>query len=228
MAGAEAATASSVVDIPAGDRPRRAAGPWQIAAHATWAPAVGDIKRGEFEGGPPASALGSGLRLERRLHDNWTAGVLLSSRTWRVDAPRDPGDHLPDGSFVDAGLLVKFHPLRFDLNGPLEVYLMGAAGPTLLGGERTLELQAEDETTALEAVRFEAGYNVGGAVGASWLPFSHLGFFMEAGLDWHYAVYSRREIALQTNLPGIEQEPALAEKLWIGQAIVSVGALYRF
>ena len=63
-------------------------GRWQASVYGSWMPGIGEAKRGALDGGPPGGAPGYGIRLEKGLHDWWSAGLMLSSRTWEIDAPQ--------------------------------------------------------------------------------------------------------------------------------------------
>jgi hypothetical protein len=207
-------------------------GRWQASVYGSWLPGIGEAKRGALEGGPPGAAPGYGLRLERGLHEWWSAGLMLSSRSWEIDAPQAATGGLSNGSFLDAALLVKFHPLTFNVaGGPLSLYLAAAGGPTLAGSKRGYAAGTADGAAPGESadlLSFEAGYNTSAWLGASWLPTEHWGLFVEAGFDWHFAVHSRNTVDLAQPLAAGDEPNAIAEKLWLGQAMLNVGALYRF
>lgn len=234
-AGARAQTAPSMTAESAAhtrSSSEPADGYWQASVYGSWLPGVGEAKRGALEGGPPGSELGYGIRLEKSLHEWWSAGLVLSSRQWEIDAPQAATGLLSSGSFLDAALMVKFHPLNLSLaGGPLSAYVAVAGGPTLAGERRSYSAQAADgeaQAGSAELVSFEAGYNTSAWLGASWLPFEHLGLFVEGGVDWHFAVHARKSVDFSAPLAAAGEPASSTERLWLGQGMLNAGALYRF
>jgi hypothetical protein len=233
-ASAAAQSSPSVTDQSA-ERPSASVTPdgrWQASVYGSWLPGIGEAKRGALEGGPPGAAPGYGIRLEKSLHDWWSAGLMLSSRSWEIDAPQAATGLLSNGSFLDAAVMVKFHPLSFGVaGGPLSFYAAAAGGPTLAGSEHSYHIEAADAAApseSLEFLSFEAGYNTSAWLGASWLPFEHFGLFVEGGFDWHFAIHTRTNINLDAPLAAADESRSVPEKIWLGQGMLNIGALYRF
>jgi hypothetical protein len=200
---------------------------WQASVQGRWFPGVGEVKGSVAESGAPDAGAGYGLRLERKLSDWWSVGVGLTTSAWSV-APAGETGVLVSGSFVDAVLSLKLEPLRFELpGGPLAVYVTGSGGPTLSGDPRYVSLPGGNEL-ALEAVRFDAGYAVGASAGISYRPAPKFSFFLEAGLDWHYAVHGRRSLNLASGAFAEPLPPLFMERLWVGQGVVAAGAALHF
>ncbi len=231
-AHAQPPTTTPARDTPA-DAPSVAGthdGRWQASVYGSWLPGIGEAKRGALEGGPPGAAPGYGLRLEKGLHEWWSAGLMLSSRSWEIDAPQAATGLLSSGSFLDAAVMFKFHPLTFGVaGGPLSLYLAAAGGPTLAGSKRANETATSDTASeSVDLLSFEAGYNTSAWLGASWLPTEHWGLFVEGGFDWHFAVHSRNTVDFAQPPVAGNEPSAIAEKLWLAQGMLNVGALYRF
>lgn len=201
---------------------------WQASVQGRWFPGLGEAKGSVAESGAPDGGAGYGLRLERRLSDWWSVGVGLSTSAWRV-APAGETGVLESGSFVDMVLSLKLEPLRFEIpGGPLSMYVTGSAGPTLSGDTRFVSIPGRDAERGFETVRFDAGYAAGGSAGFAYRPAPRLSIFLEAGLDWHYAVHGRRRVDLGAFAAAEPLSPVFMERLWVGQGVVAAGAAFHF
>lgn len=200
---------------------------WQASVQGRWFPGLGEAKGSVAESGAPDAAAGYGIRLERKLSDWWSVGVGLATSAWSVPAEGATGV-LQSGSFVDMLLVVKLEPLSFEIpGGPLSLYVTGWGGPTLTGDTYFAGV-ARDAGEGFETVRFDAGLAAGGSAGISYRPAQRLSVFLEAGLDWHYAVHGRRNVALDALASGAPLPPVYMERLWVGQGVVAAGVALHF
>lgn len=200
---------------------------WQASVQGRWFPGLGEAKGSVAESGAPDAGAGYGLRLERKLSDWWSVGVGLTTSAWSVPAA-GATDVLQSGSFVDMVLVLKLEPLSFEIpGGPLSLYITGFGGPTL-SGDSHFAGGPRDDGEAFETVRFDAGLAAGSSAGVSYRPASRLSVFLEAGLDWHYAVHGRRSIPLDALTAGEPLPPVYMERLWVGQGVVAAGVALHF
>ncbi len=201
---------------------------WQASVQGRWFPGLGEAKGSVAESGAPDGGAGYGLRLERRLSDWWSVGVGLSTSAWSV-APGAETGVLQSGSFVDTLLSLKLEPLSIEIpGGPLSVYVTGSAGPTLSGDTRFVSVPVADAELGFETVVFDAGYAAGAGAGIAYRPAARLGFFLEAGIDWHYSVHARRRVELGAVVAAEPLPPVFMERLWVGQGVVAAGAAFYF
>lgn len=201
---------------------------WQASVQGRWHPGLGEAKGSVAEEPGPGAEGGWGLRLERRFHDLWSLGLGLSRSAWSATGSGEAGV-LESGSFVDAALVLKLEPLSIDIpGGPLALYLTASGGPTLAGDTVFVRAPSASGDEGFESVRFDAGYNAGASVGASYRPFEALSVSLEGGLDWHYAVHARRSVDLDALGAGAPLPPAYVERLWVGQAVVALGMAFHF
>jgi hypothetical protein len=211
----------------AADAPGEPERSWQVSVQGRWFPGLGEAKGSVAESGAPDAGAGYGLRLERNLSDWWSVGVGLTTSAWSVPTA-GATDVLQSGSFVDTVFVLKLEPLRFELpGGPLSLYVTGSGGPTL-AGDSHFAPAPRDDGEAFETVRFDAGLAAGASAGMSYRPASRLSVFLEAGLDWHYAVHGRRSIALDALASGAPLPPVYMERLWVGQGVVAAGVALHF
>jgi hypothetical protein len=200
---------------------------WQASAQGRWFPGLGEAKGSVSESGAPDAGAGYGLRLERKLSDWWSVGVGLTTSAWSVPA-EGATSVLQSGSFVDAVLVLKLEPLRFEIpGGPLSLYVTASGGPTLSGDTQFIRAP-RDDGDAFETTQFDAGLAAGASAGISYRPAQRLSVFLEAGLDWHYAVHGRRSIALDAIASAQPLPPVYMERLWVGQGVVAAGVALHF